>query len=47
MKIDSNNNINRDYKKLPPPDDDMPKIVIPTDQYDNLKLLTEQHNYEK
>ena len=47
MKIDSNNNINRDYKKLPPPDDDMPKIVIPTDQYDNLKLLTEKHNYEK
>ena len=31
MKIGSNKDINKDHKKLPvtPPDDDMPKIVIP------------------
>ena len=30
-----------------PPDDDMPKIVIPTARYNNLKMLTEKHNEEK
>ena len=29
MNIGSNKDINKDHKKLPPPDDDMPKIVIP------------------
>ena len=29
MNIGSNKDINNDHKKLPPPDDDMPKIVIP------------------
>ena len=42
----NNNNIDRDHKKLPPPDYDIPKIVIPTAQHDNLKLLTEKHNDE-
>ena len=29
MKIGSNKDINKDHKKLPKPDDDEPKIVIP------------------
>ena len=49
MKIGSNRDVNRDYKKLTPPD--MPKkIVIPAAQHDpphNLKMLTEKHNDEK
>ena len=49
MKIGSNRDINRDHKKLTPPD--VPKkIVIPAAQYDpthNLKMLTEKYNDEK
>ena len=49
MKICSNRDINRDYKKLTSPD--VPrKIVIPAVQHDpphNLKMLTEKHNDEK
>ena len=49
MKIGSNKDINRDHKKLTPPD--VPKkIVIPAVQHDpphNLKMLTEKHNHEK
>ena len=49
MKIGSNRDVNRDHKKLTPPD--MPKkIVIPVAQHDpphNLKMLTEKHNDEK
>ena len=46
MKIGPNRDINKDHKKLPatPPDDDMPKIVIPAARYDNPKVLTEKHN---
>ena len=46
IKIGSNKDINKDYKKLPvtPPDD--PKTAIPTAQHD-LKMLTEKHNVEK
>ena len=49
MKIDPNRDINKDHKKLPvtPPDDDMPKIVIPAVRHDNPKMLTEKLNYEK
>ena len=43
MKIDSNRDINKDHKKLPP---NVPKIVIPAVQHD-LKMLTEKHNDEK
>ena len=39
MKIGSNRDIQKDHKKLPPPD--TPKIVIP---HDNPKMLTEKHN---
>ena len=49
MKIGSNRDINRDHKKLTPPD--VPKkIVIPVAQHDlphNLKMLNEKHNDEK
>ena len=49
MKIGSNRDINRDHKKLTPPD--VPKnAVIPVAQHDqphNLKMLTEKHNDEK
>ena len=49
MKIVSNRDINRDHKKLTPPD--VPKkTVIPAAQHDpphNLKMLTEKHNDEK
>ena len=44
MKIGSNREINKDYKKLPPPE---PKIVIPAVHHDNLKMLTEKHSDEK
>ena len=49
MKIGSNKDINKDHKKLlvTPPDDDVPKIVIPATRYNNLKMLTEKHNEEK
>ena len=49
MKIGSNKDINKDHKKLPvtPPDDDMPKIVIPVVRHNNPKMLTEKHNDEK
>ena len=49
LKIGSNKDINKDHKKLPvtPPDDDMPKIVIPAVRHDKLKALTEKHNDEK
>ena len=49
MKIGSNKDINRDHKKLTPPDV-LKKIVIPAVQHDpphNLKMLTEKHNHEK
>ena len=53
MKIGSNRDINKDHKKLTPPD--VPKIVIPAVRHDpvggtklrNLKMLTEKHNDEK
>ena len=48
MKIGSNRGINKDHKKVTPPD--VPKTVIPTVQHDlphNLKMLTEKHNDEK
>ena len=45
MKIGSNKDINKDRKKLPPPD--VPKIMIPAVRHDNLKMLTEKHNDEK
>ena len=47
MKIGSNKDINKDHKQLPPPDDDVPKIVIPAARHDNPKMLTEKHKYEK
>ena len=43
MKIGSNRDINKDYKKLPP---DVPRIVIPAAQHD-LKMLSEKYNDEK
>ena len=53
MKIGSNRNINRDHKKLTPPD--VPTTVIPAARHDpvgiaiphNLKMLTEKRNDEK
>ena len=49
MKIGSNKDINKDHKKLAvtPPDDDVPKIVIPAVRLDNSNMLTEKHNDEK
>ena len=47
MKISSNRDINRDHKKLPPLDDNMPKIVIPAARHENSKMLTKKHNDEK
>ena len=44
MKIGSNRDINKDHKKLPPPE---PKIVIPAARHDNPKVFTENHNDEK
>ena len=49
MKIGSNRDINRDHKKLTPPDVPQ-KIVIPAAQHDprhSLKMLAEKHNDEK
>ena len=53
MKIGSNRVINRDHKKLTPPD--VPNTVIPAARHNpveitiphNLKMLTEKHNDEK
>ena len=45
MKIGSNRDINKDHKKLPPPDG--PKIGIPEVRHNNPKMLTENHNDEK
>ena len=47
MKVGSNRDINKDHKKLPPPDDNIPKIVIPAVQHDNPKLLSKKHNDDK
>ena len=47
MKTGSNRDINKDHKNVPPPDDDVPKIVIPAVRHDNRKMLTEKHNDEK
>ena len=47
MKIGSNKDINKDHKKLPLPDDDIPKIVIPAVRHNNTKMLIEEHNDEK
>ena len=47
MKIDSNKDINKDHKKLPSPDDDIAKIVIPAVRHSNTKMLIEEHNDEK
>ena len=45
MKTGSNRDMNKDHKKLTPPD--VPKkIVIPTARHD-LKMLTEKDNEEK
>ena len=46
MRIASNRDINKDHKKLPvtPPDDYIPKTVIPVVLHDNPKMLTEKHN---
>ena len=49
MKIGSNRDINRDHKKLTPPDVPQ-KIVIPAAQHDprhSLKMLAEKHGDEK
>ena len=46
MKIGSNRDINRDHKKLTPPDV-LKKLVIPVAQHNlphNLKMLNEKHN---
>ena len=45
MKIGSNRYINKNKKKLPPPD--ALKIMIPAIRHDNSKMLTEKHNDEK
>ena len=47
MKNGSNKDINKDHKKLPPLDDDVPKIVIPVVRHGNTKMLTKKHNDEK
>ena len=47
MKIGSNKDINKDHKRLPPPDYDMSKRVIPAVRHGNPKMLTEKHNDEK
>ena len=47
VKIGSNKEKNKDHKKLSPPDNDVPKIVISAARHDNLKMLTEKHNDEK
>ena len=47
IKIGSNRDINKDHKKLLPPDDNVPKIVNPAARNGNPKILTEKHNDEK
>ena len=47
MKTGSNRDIKKDHKNVPPPDDDVPKTVIPAVRHDNRKMLTEKHNDEK
>ena len=42
MKIGSYKDVNKNHKKLPPPDDDVPQIVI-----HNPKMLAKKHNDEK
>ena len=44
IKSDSNNDINKAHKNLPPPG---PKIVIPAVRHYNLKVLTKQQNHEE
>ena len=45
MKFGANRNINNQKLPITPPD--APKVVIPTAQHDNLKMLTEKHKDEK
>ena len=40
MKIDSNKDINKDHKKLPSPDNDIAKIVIPAFDIATQKCLS-------
>ena len=49
MKIGLNRDINKAHKKLSVIPPDGLKIVIPMARHDldNLKMLTEKHNYEK
>ena len=49
VKICPNKDINKDHKKLSviPPDDAMPKIVIPAVSHGNRKMLTKKHSDEK
>ena len=47
MKTGSNKDINKDHKRLPPPDYDISKIVILAVRHDNPKMLTEKLNEEK
>ena len=47
MKIGSHKDINKDHRTVIPPNDDMPKIVIPAVRHDNPKMLTRKHNEEK
>ena len=44
MKIGSKREINKDHKKIPPPE---PKIVILAARHDNPNVFTENHNDEK
>ena len=43
--ICSNRDINKDHKRLPPPE--AYKIGIPAVRYDNLKMLAKKYNDEK
>ena len=47
IKIGSNRDMNKDHKKLLPPDDNVPKIVNTAARNGNPKILTEKHNDEK
>ena len=49
MKIDSNRDINRDHKKLTPPDVSKQIVIteVQNDRPHNLKLLTEKHYDEQ
>ena len=44
INIGSNSDVNK--KKSPVTSPDAPKVVIPTAQHDNLKMLTEKHKDE-